>query len=82
MGKEKNKFGIDKTALPAYNIPCASERHLGVAQLGSVLEWGSRGREFKSLHPDQKKPENSGFFLFVLSLPIFIQKEHPNPDAL
>ena len=27
--------------------------YLGVAQLGSVLEWGSRGREFKSLHPDQ-----------------------------
>ena len=25
---------------------------LGVAQLGSALEWGSRGRGFKSLHPD------------------------------
>ena len=36
-----------------YNNPCLWEiTWLGVAQLGSVLEWGSRGREFKSLHPD------------------------------
>ena len=34
----------------------ANERHLGVAQLGSVLEWGSRGREFESLHPDVRRP--------------------------
>ena len=42
--------------------------YLGVAQLGSVLEWGSRGREFKSLHPDQKSPEIievSGLLLFL-----------------
>ena len=25
----------------------------GVAQPGSVLAWGARGREFKSLRPDQ-----------------------------
>ena len=25
----------------------------GVAQFGSVLEWGSRGREFESHHSDQ-----------------------------
>jgi hypothetical protein len=30
-----------------------ANRYLGVAQLGSVLEWGSRGRRFKSSHPDQ-----------------------------
>ena len=29
---------------------------LGVAQFGSVLEWGSRGRRFNSCHPDQRKP--------------------------
>ena len=31
---------------------------LGVAQFGSALEWGSRGRKFKSSHSDQfyKKP--------------------------
>ena len=27
----------------------------GVAQFGSALEWGSRGRVFKSPHSDQKK---------------------------
>ena len=31
-------------------------------------EWGSRGREFKSLHPDQKSLENQGFFHFSTSL--------------
>ena len=38
--------------------------YLGVAQFGSVLEWGSRGREFKSLHPDQKVRE-IGLFSFL-----------------
>ena len=27
----------------------------GVAQFGSALEWGSRGREFDSRHSDQTK---------------------------
>ena len=31
------------------------ERYLGVAQLGSVLEWGSRGRRFESSHPDVER---------------------------
>ena len=43
---------LDKTGIKCYDMPC----FLGVAQLGSVLEWGSRGREFKSHHPDQKEP--------------------------
>ena len=30
-------------------------KYLGVAQLGSVLEWGSRGRKFESSHPDHSK---------------------------
>ena len=42
--------------------------YLGVAQFGSVLEWGSRGRRFESSHPDQSKsPEItmvSGLLLF------------------
>ncbi len=33
-------------------------QYLGVAQFGSVLEWGSRGRKFESSHPDQQKPRN------------------------
>ena len=28
----------------------------GVAQLGSALEWGSRGRRFNSCHSDHRKP--------------------------
>ncbi len=35
----------------------AVDNCLGVAQFGSVLEWGSRGRKFDSCHPDQKKGE-------------------------
>ncbi len=27
---------------------------LGMAQFGSALEWGSRGRKFKSSYPDQQ----------------------------
>ena len=30
----------------------ANARYLGVAQFGSALEWGSRGRKFKSSHSD------------------------------
>ncbi len=35
-------------------ILSVQQTDLGVAQFGSVLEWGSRGREFKSPHSDQK----------------------------
>ena len=40
---------------------------LGVAQFGSALEWGSRGRKFKSSHSDQeylKKAKSNKFFAF------------------
>ena len=32
-----------------------ANKQLGVAQFGSVLEWGSRGRKFESSHSDQQK---------------------------
>jgi hypothetical protein len=32
---------------------CGSEFHRDVAQPGSALAWGARGREFKSRRPDQ-----------------------------
>ncbi len=37
----------------------------GVAQLGSVLEWGSRGREFEPRHSDHKEKPRfiRGFFI-------------------
>lgn len=38
----------------------------GVAQLGSALRSGRRGRRFKSCHPDHKDRLFSGLFLFVL----------------
>ena len=34
-----------------------SRKYLGVAQLGSALEWGSRGRKFKSSHPDHARAQ-------------------------
>ena len=49
--------------------------YLGVAQLGSALEWGSRGRRFNSCHPDHywklKASNPNGllaclFFIFIL----------------
>ena len=46
-------------------------RYLGVAQFGSVLEWGSRGRKFESSHPDLKDPLShlaQGVFLSVVFL--------------
>ena len=44
---------------------CIIEWYLGVAQFGSALEWGSRGREFNSPHSDH--PAASPF----LDLPLF-----------
>ena len=38
---------------------------LGVAQFGSVLEWGSRGRGFKSSHPDQYRIVNQDGSFFI-----------------
>ena len=36
-----------------YNI--ARNRKSGCGAVGSALDWGSRGREFKSRHSDQEK---------------------------
>ena len=43
-----NQSGITKFALQKY---CRD-----VAQPGSVLAWGARGRRFKSCHPDSVLP--------------------------
>ena len=56
-----------------YDIISLLGRHAvirGVAQFGSVLEWGSRGREFESRHSDQWKTldfirEIEGFPFFI-----------------
>ena len=44
------------------------EWYLGVAQFGSVLEWGSRGRKFDSCHPDQKNTCKKQVFFFMLKI--------------
>ena len=52
----------------------------GVAQFGSVLEWGSRGREFESRHSDQKICR---FLQIFLLAPIQVEIEpflHYNGD--
>ena len=36
----------------ASNVFSSSKISRDVAQLGSVLAWGARGRRFKSCHPD------------------------------
>ena len=53
----KLKKGLDKPAILLYTNKAVKKDgvYLGVAQFGSVLEWGSRGREFKSPHSDQRK---------------------------
>ena len=46
---KKFKKTLDKPSETVYNIYC----YLGVAQIGSALPWGGRGRRFKSCHSDQ-----------------------------
>ena len=41
----------------AVDYPGCFMAHRAVAQLGSALDWGSRGRRFKSCQPDQKSSE-------------------------
>ena len=43
------KKALDKCPKTVYNVYC----YLGVAQIGSALPWGGRGRRFKSCHSDQ-----------------------------
>ncbi len=43
----------------------ASHFNRGVAQPGSVLAWGARGRGFKSRHPDRVKVCLSDLYLFI-----------------
>ena len=63
-----NKFGLEIYQYMLYNNS-AFEKCLGVAQFGSALEWGSRGRRFDSCHSDQKETtifDRKLSFLFVL----------------
>ena len=57
--------------------------YLGVAQFGSVLEWGSRGRRFESSHPDQRTEIAQSFFFFFCAADgskIILKKLHFSLD--
>ena len=61
-------------------VGISSLLRLGVAQFGSVLEWGSRGRKFESSHPDHRKPPKFRWFFifmtsFVTSVPVFLKNQ-------
>ena len=57
---KKPKEGLGLLLTPGRNhgiiLHVLKIKPLGVAQFGSVLEWGSRGRRFKSFHPDHENP--------------------------
>ena len=53
---------------------CSVTAYLGVAQFGSVLEWGSRGRRFESSHPDFSKPVCAGFFFVLILFRIAVRR--------
>ena len=61
---------LDFYLLTCNNIKRRLQRYPGVAQFGSALEWGSRGREFDSRHSDQKTTDFtiSGLFYYVQSV--------------
>ncbi len=49
------KVEVASSSLVSRSILCRRQRAFpGVAQIGSALEWGSRGRRFDSCHSDQK----------------------------
>ena len=49
-----------------YLCPPPNDRFRDVAQPGSALAWGARGRKFESCRPDQQeaRSESCGFCLF------------------
>ena len=72
--KEKKKYfqlGLDFPNYLWYYIRASKRREPrcpGVAQIGSALPWGGRGRKFKSCHSDQLKLRKhllSEFFRFL-----------------
>ena len=70
----KKQKALDKSGgygIIALLMVCAVIR--GVAQFGSVLEWGSRGREFESRHSDQWKTLD--FTYEIEGFPFFIYPE-------
>ena len=64
--KSKNRACISNKGMVRY-LGCEAS---GCGAVGSALDWGSRGREFKSRHSDQKTPrfrKKSRSFSYYLS---------------
>ena len=65
------KIGLAFCKNPWYIIVVGCEtqqntiRYPGVAKFGIALEWGSRGRWFKSSHSDQEEVERLPLFVFI-----------------
>lgn len=59
-----------------------TEGRRDVAQSGSALEWGSRGRRFKSFHPDQVRDHPKGNLKFQVPFSRFGRRLEASPEIL
>src|SRR5687768_8301167 len=59
---------LGRSRVPARGWCSSEQGQRAVAQLGSALDWGSRGREFKSRQPDTIWPSESRFAWSVSGL--------------
>ena len=62
---------LAKARVASSNLVFRSNFFPGVAQFGSVLDWGSRGRGFKSRHSDHRITEFSGSVIFYFLRNLF-----------
>ena len=55
--RRATRLGLQVLAAVAFRpLPAIPAAPRAVAQLGSALDWGSRGRRFESCQPDRRKP--------------------------
>ena len=64
---------LAKARVASSNLVFRSNFFPGVAQFGSVLDWGSRGRGFKSRHSDHQITEFSdSVFFYIFAEPFCV----------
>ena len=60
---------LDICSVNGYNMQVT---YPGVAKFGIALDWGSRGRRFKSCHSDQKSSyESTGIYFLPITFSLF-----------
>ena len=64
---QRYRAGATSSRVPARGWCSLEHCQRAVAQLGSALDWGSRGREFKSRQPDHIWPSESRFPIWEMS---------------